>query len=279
MTKAHLAGALGIGLGLAVAGLATLGCTKYPSCKKDEHCRAEAGERCVGGVCQNCEADADCVARTPAGQPPFTCNAYRCGPAGAADAAVAGAGGREGDPCAQPTDCLEGLTCREGACAPCTADVECSPATCNLDSGRCSVSGACQTDDQCAMDEICTEGTCQFSGNLGNDDGGPCGLAAVYFGFDSVELTPKIQEELTATAECITQQGRPIYLEAHADDRGTEEYNILLTERRGTMVRTFLGEQGVPPELMQVIAKGSLEAEGKDEPSRAKERRVALIWP
>lgn len=45
------------------------------------------------------------------------------------------------------------------------------------------------------------------------------------------------------------------------------------------MVRTFLNEQGVPPELMQVIAKGSREAPGKDEPSRAKERRVSLLWP
>jgi peptidoglycan-associated lipoprotein len=279
MMKGHLAGSLGLGLGLMVAALASLGCAKYPSCKKDKDCRAEAGEHCVGGVCQNCKADADCVARTPAGQPPWTCNAYRCGPAGATDGAVVGSGGQEGDPCTQRIDCMEGLTCREGACAGCTADAECSPSTCNLDTGRCATSGACQTDEQCAMDEICDGGTCVFSGNLGDPDGGPCGLAAVYFGFDSDELTPKTQEELTATAACITQQGVTVYLEAHADDRGTEEYNILLTERRGTMVRSFLGEQGVPAELLQVIAKGSLEAKATDEPSRAKERRVAFIWP
>jgi peptidoglycan-associated lipoprotein len=266
-------------LGLCTVAFAMAGCAKYPSCKKDKDCRAEAGEACVGGVCQSCKTNADCVARTPAGQPAWTCNAYRCGPPGTTDGVVVGAGGQEGDPCAQALDCMQGLTCREGACAGCTADVECSPSTCDLASARCRVPGSpCQVDDQCAMDEICDGGTCVFSGDL-PAGGGPCGLPAVYFGFDSDDLTPKTQEELTAVAGCITQEARPVILEAHADELGTEEYNILLTERRGTMVRTFLADKGVPTELMQVIAKGSLEAKGTDEGSRAQERRVSFLWP
>lgn len=281
MTR-RLVGALGLSLGVVAAAIALASCAKYPSCKKDGDCRAEAGEACVGGVCQNCKADADCVARTPAGQPAWTCNAYRCGPPGAIDGAGAGGGGNEGDPCTQATDCGQGLVCREGACAACTADLECSPSTCDLATGRCRGSGGggpCQTDEQCAMDEICDGGTCIFSGDLPGADGGPCGLAAVYFGFDSDELTPTTQEQLTAAADCITQQSRSVILEAHADDTGTEEYNILLTERRGSMVRTFLAGRGVPIELLQVIAKGSLEAKATDEASRAKERRVSILWP
>jgi peptidoglycan-associated lipoprotein len=129
------------------------------------------------------------------------------------------------------------------------------------------------------MDEICDGGMCVFSGNLGEEGGGPCNLAAVYFAFDSDVLTPKTQEELTAVAPCLTEQNRQVYLEAHADNRGTEEYNILLTERRGNQVRSFLSEKGVSAEQMQVIAKGSLESTGSDETSRSKERRVSFIWP
>jgi peptidoglycan-associated lipoprotein len=277
MTR-RLVGTLGIVLGLAAAAFATTGCAKYPSCKKDEHCRAEAGERCVDGVCQNCKADADCVARTPAGQPAWTCNAFRCGPPGAT---AAGGGGGEGAPCTQLPDCMQGLVCREGVCAGCTDDLECSPSTCDLATARCRPQGGgpCQTDDQCAMDEICDGGTCVFSGDLPGEDAGPCGLPAVYFGFDSDQLTPSTQEQLTAAADCISQQGRPVILEAHADELGTEEYNILLTERRGSMVRTFLAGKGVPIERMQVLAKGSLEANATDEASRAKERRVSFLWP
>ncbi|MCH9685653.1 MAG: OmpA family protein, partial [Deltaproteobacteria bacterium] len=245
----------------------------------NDHCRAEAGETCVSGICQNCKVDADCVQRTPEGQDPWTCNAFRCGPAGGVADAVPGVGGEEGDPCVQTTECLGGLVCTQGACALCTDDIECSGSGCNLDTGRCGPQGACQTDDQCAMDEICDGGMCVFSGELGDDGGGPCGLPAVYFAFDSDEITPQTQEELTTLATCLQEQGRKVFLEAHADDRGTEEYNILLTERRGLKVKNFLIDKGSPRELMQVIAKGSLEATGNDESARAKDRRVAFIWP
>ncbi len=273
----HLATPLGIGLVVLLAGVLSPGCNKYPNCKKDKHCRQAQGEVCVDKTCQNCKADADCVARTPADQPPWVCHEFRCQAPGAIDGAAGG--GEEGDPCVQRTDCYGGLTCREGSCAMCTDDVECSPSTCNLETGRCSPEGACTTDDQCAMDEICDGGMCVFSGNLGEEGGGPCGLAAIYFAFDSNALTPKAQDELTTVAACMTEQGRKVLLEAHADDRGTEEYNILLTERRGIMVRTFLSDAGVPADLMQVLAKGSLEAIGSDEPSRAQDRRVSFIWP
>jgi peptidoglycan-associated lipoprotein len=237
---------------LLLGGLTALAACKpkYPNCKKDDDCKAELGESCVGGTCQVPGAEG-----TPTG------------------------GGEEGDPCTQRTDCFGGLACKQGACAWCSDDIDCAPSSCNLDTGRCSPEGACQTDQDCPMDEICDGGMCLFSGNLGDDSGGPCGLAAVYFAFDSEVLTPKTEEELSAVAECMVQQDRRVFLEAHADNRGTEEYNILLTERRGNVVKGFLTERGVSGENLQVIAKGSLEAIGNDEPTRAKERRVQFIWP
>jgi len=127
------------------------------------------------------------------------------------------------------------------------------------------------------MDEICDGGMCIFSG--GGDLGGPCELDAVYFAFDSDSLTPKSQEELLAAASCIAEQGQEVVLEAHADAVGTEEYNIMLTERRGSSVRSFLVDQGVAAELLRVLAKGSLEAMGSTESDRSKDRRVNLLWP
>jgi peptidoglycan-associated lipoprotein len=261
-------------LPIALLGFGLGACKKYPNCKKTSDC--QAGESCVDGICQNCTEDAECADKTPPGQPTWTCNGFRCGPPGA-DAA---GGGEEGDPCAQRTDCLGGLTCKEGKCATCTDNLDCTPGTCNFDSGRCDMpGGSCTTDDDCAMDEICDANVCVFSGDLGDENGGPCGLAAVFFAFDSDELTPKSQEELASVAGCMAEQGVHVYLEAHADDRGTEEYNILLTERRGVGVKQFLAGQGVGAEMLQVIAKGDLEAQGQDEAARSKERRVQFIWP
>jgi peptidoglycan-associated lipoprotein len=258
--------------------LPAAGCKKkYPNCKKDKHCKVELAEKCVGGVCQGCATNEDCVGKEAEGQPPLQCIDLRCQPPG--EGAGAAGGGEEGDPCTQRTDCFGGLACKAGVCALCTEDVDCSPNTCNLDSGRCSPEGGCQTDDQCPMDEICDGGMCVFSGNLGEEGGGPCGLAAVFFAFDSDELTPKTQEQLTGAADCISQQQRQVFLEAHADNRGTEEYNILLTERRGNKVKDFLTNLGVNAEFLQVIAKGSLEAVGNTESDRSKDRKVKLIWP
>jgi peptidoglycan-associated lipoprotein len=43
------------------------------------------------------------------------------------------------------------------------------------------------------------------------------------------------------------QPDPPVILEAHADSRGTEEYNIMLTDKRGNNVKEFLQQLGVDP--------------------------------
>jgi peptidoglycan-associated lipoprotein len=129
------------------------------------------------------------------------------------------------------------------------------------------------------MDEICDNGSCVFSGVTPGAGPNPCSLDAVFFEFDSPDLKPEAQQQLQGAAECIKQQNRQVFLEAHADQRGTEEYNIMLTERRGATVKKFLGDLGVAADKLQVVSKGSLEATGSDEASMAKDRRVQFIWP
>jgi len=264
-----------IGLGASLAG-----CKKpeYPACKKDKHCKVDEGEKCVDGVCQNCTTDDDCKGKGPDGQD-WVCHEFRC-----SDPATIGAGGVEGigAPCTQSSDCPSGLACKAGKCDKCTEDLDCSPGTCDLATGLCTTEGgqgSCQTDDDCAMDEICDGGVCVFSGVEPGAGGNPCTLEAVYFDFDSPKLKPEAVQQLQEAAECIKQQGRLVYLEAHADPRGTEEYNIMLTDKRGHGVKTFLQDLGVQPDNMQVISKGDLEATGTDEASWAKDRRVQFIWP
>jgi peptidoglycan-associated lipoprotein len=262
-----------------VLGFAPLaGCKKpeYPACKKDKHCKKDLGETCVDGTCQNCKADTDCTGKG-AGGANWVCKDFRC-----TDPAAAGSGGRptgdEGAPCSQRTDCIGGLSCKAGVCSMCTEDVDCAPNSCNLSSGRCSPENQCQTDDQCPMDQICDGGMCVFSGDMGQSGAGICGLDAVFFAYDSDDLTPNVQEELKKAADCFAQQNRKVYLEAHADKRGSEEYNIMLTDRRGNAVKSYLETLGVKKENMDVVGKGNLEATGTDEVSMGKDRRVQFIW-
>ncbi len=276
-----------LALGFAVLGLSTTACKKpeYPQCKKDKHCNVDLDEKCVDGMCQNCKTDPDCAGKGPNGAN-WKCSEFRCqDPA----AIVGGGGGADGigNPCTQTFDCAGGTVCKAGACAACNDNFDCQPGTCDIGTGRCSSPGGdgpmgtqCQTDDQCAMDEICDNGNCVFSGVSEGGGPSPCPqVETLFFGFDSPNLEPADQEKLKGLAECMkTNQTRAVILEAHADSRGTEEYNIMLTDRRGHNVKEFLQQLGVDPSRMNVVSKGDLEATGTDDASMSKDRRVQFVW-
>jgi hypothetical protein len=269
-------------LGLSVMSLT--GCKKpeYPACKKNKHCNQEMGEKCVDGTCQNCVENSECAGKGPNGTD-YVCFEFRCVDPAEAAAAEGGGDSGQGSPCTSSLDCSGGTVCKAGICDFCAEDMDCPAGTCDLGTGLCSDGvpgspGSCSVDADCAMDEICDGGVCIFSGDYQGDGEVLCELPAVFFGFDSPKLTPETEAKLKAAAECIAAQGRLVYLEAHADARGTEEYNILLTDRRGQGVKKFLSDLGVPAENMQVISKGSLEATGSDEAGYANDRRVQFIW-
>lgn len=256
------------------------GCKKppYPECKKDKHCNQDLGEKCTDGKCQNCTTDDDCAGKGPAGAN-WTCFDFRC--MDPSEVPADGAPGALGSPCTQTIDCSGGLVCTAGKCSACTDDLQCSGGTCDIATGTCSTQGGgagqCTTDEECSMDEICDGGACVFSGVTAGDN--PCGIDAIYFGFDSPQISDDAKGQLDQLAPCLVQQNRLIYLEAHADPRGTEEYNIMLTDRRGQTVKQYLSTKGVTSDNMQVISKGNLESMGTNESEWAKDRRVQFIFP
>jgi len=276
-----------LAFGVVALGLSTTACKppKYPACKKDKHCNVDLDEKCVDGQCQNCKIDTDCNGKGPNGAN-WKCAEFRC-----QDPALivgGGGGGADGigNPCTQTIDCMGGTVCKAGACAACNDNIDCQPGTCDIGSGRCSSGGdgpagtQCQTDDTCAMDEICDNGNCVFSG-VGEGGGpNPCpDTETLYFGSDSPSLEPADQEKLKTLAECMkTNATREVILEAHADSRGTEDYNIMLTDKRGNNVKEFLKQLGVDASRMNVVSKGDLEASAADEAGMAKDRRVQFVW-
>lgn len=270
---------LALGLGLVALSSAACKPPVYPACKKDKHCNVDLDEKCVDKQCQNCKTDADCATKGPGGTP-WKCTDFRCqDPSQTSN--IPGAGG----PCQQTIDCTGGLVCKAGTCAACSEDFDCQPGTCDIGSGTCNAvgesgggAGSCQTDDQCAMDEICNAGACEFSGNMGGGTN-PCpDVPKIYFGFDNPNPEPADQEKLKALAACLQSNQAQLILEAHADSRGTEEYNIMLTDKRGVTVKEFLQNLGIDPARMTVVSKGDLEATGTDEGAMKEDRRVDFIY-
>ncbi|HEY3352805.1 MAG TPA: OmpA family protein [Polyangia bacterium] len=241
---------------LAAALVLGAGCgPKYPNCKGDKDCKDK--EYCVSGKCQQCRPnEKDC----PPGQ--------EC--AGGACKAIAGF-------CTSDAQCPPDQSCLGNRCKACTADDQCGEGKCH--NGRCQQPKSCVKDEDCAQDEDCVKGRC-VSGKRSTSAGPTpsCALEAVYFDFNESVLTSNASDVLARDAACLKQAGRAAALEGRADPRGTEEYNLALSERRALAVKKHLENLGVPGGKLRTIPKGKTEASGGNEAGWAKDRRVDVKW-
>lgn len=79
----------------------------------------------------------------------------------------------------------------------------------------------------------------------------------VFFENDQSTLTAEGREILVKQANWLQQYPDVmIQVEGHADERGTREYNISLSARRATAVRSFLISQGISEDRVATIAYG-----------------------
>jgi peptidoglycan-associated lipoprotein len=178
--------------------------------------------------------------------------------------------------CQTDADCPDGGVCKDGVCTPCASDGECGDGkTCK--EGRCLGPGACSKDEDCADDEDCVNNICTKAGAGGADVG--CTIDPVYFGFDGTTIDDKAKATLNAGAECIKSVAdRTLMLVGHTDPRGTEEYNIALSEKRAQSVGDYLARLGIDPARFHVVPKGESAATGTDESGWGQDRRVELEW-
>jgi peptidoglycan-associated lipoprotein len=81
--------------------------------------------------------------------------------------------------------------------------------------------------------------------------------ADVYFDFDKSTLTPASQENLLRKAEWLRQNpNATITIEGNCDDRGTEEYNLALGDRRAESAKAFLVDLGIDAARISTISYG-----------------------
>lgn len=83
------------------------------------------------------------------------------------------------------------------------------------------------------------------------------GLQTIYFAFDSYELQATARGILGDNAEKIRRvPGVIIQIEGHCDERGTQEYNLALGERRALAARSYLIKLGVSGDRIITISYG-----------------------
>ena len=99
----------------------------------------------------------------------------------------------------------------------------------------------------------------------------------VYFDYDKSNIRPEFQPALEGVANWLAKYAdRQLLIEGHCDERGTDEYNLALGERRALAVRRYLVALGVAAERLHTISYGEEKPvdPGHDESSWAKNRRA-----
>lgn len=236
-----------------VGALALGGCTPtYPKCETDEHCK-EHSEVCINGACQECGQDTDCKAG-------FVCRETKCTPK---------------PECAATADCGAGMKCQGEKCVPeCSAATDCADGM-RCKAGRCAPPAECVSDADCASGKRCDDDKCIED----TSSASACALQTVRFDFNEFSLTSEARRTLDANLECLRKgKGGAVTLTGHADERGTEEYNLHLGEKRANAVKKYLSTMGIEGGKLRTVSYGEERPSnsGHDDNAWSENRRVEL---
>ncbi len=101
----------------------------------------------------------------------------------------------------------------------------------------------------------------------------------IYFDFDDAGLSDSAMDELHQVADYMRKGGAVhLVITGNTDERGTEEYNLALGDRRAQAARDYLMRLGVDVSNVKTISFGKLKpaVDGHDESAWSKNRRDEL---
>jgi peptidoglycan-associated lipoprotein len=79
----------------------------------------------------------------------------------------------------------------------------------------------------------------------------------ISFAFDQWELSSAARERLSAKVEILRAHPElSLRVEGHADERGSDEYNLALSNRRSAAAMRFLVNQGIATERLGAVGYG-----------------------
>ncbi len=106
-------------------------------------------------------------------------------------------------------------------------------------------------------------------------------VATVYFGFDQYAIGSGERGKVKQAADFYSSNPElKIVLYGYTDWYGTEEYNMLLSDKRCKAVLDYFGGLGIGPDRIEIIAKGEAGATmdvAKNSPEAKHDRRVDIV--
>ena len=103
----------------------------------------------------------------------------------------------------------------------------------------------------------------------------------IYFDYDQDALREDALSDLLKVSRLMKDNLKyTLLVEGHADERGTREYNLALSERRAKAVEDFLSASGVSSFNVEVVGYGEEKPvdSGSNESAWSQNRRAELFF-
>ena len=120
-----------------------------------------------------------------------------------------------------------------------------------------------------------------FSGDPLDDPNSLLATRTIYFEYDSSNVREEFREAIAEHARYLADNpGASMTLEGHADERGSREYNLALSENRALSVRRQMVLLGASADQIRTVSYGEERpaSDGHDEASYALNRRVEILY-
>jgi len=102
----------------------------------------------------------------------------------------------------------------------------------------------------------------------------------IYFDLDSYVLRQDARDALDNNAQWLLKKSTStVRLEGNCDERGSDEYNLALGEKRAKAAKSYLVTLGVPADRLETISYGKEKPldPGHNDAAWAKNRRVDFV--
>jgi peptidoglycan-associated lipoprotein len=138
-----------------------------------------------------------------------------------------------------------------------------------------SAARTCSADDDCGAKQLCIRSQCVDI----TPDLAECSTVRVHFDFNDANLHQDETTKLVRMSRCLkADHDLHVSIEGNADERGTEEWNIALGDKRATSVAQYLETLGVSNAQLRTVSYGKERplCDQHNEECWAKNRRAAL---
>jgi len=133
----------------------------------------------------------------------------------------------------------------------------------------------CSSDIDCGERQLCIRSQCiDITPGLAE-----CSTERIHFDFNQADIHPDDTAKLQRVGRCLkADHALHVTIEGNADERGTEDWNLALGDKRATAVENYLEQLGVSKAQLKTVSYGKDRplCSQHNEECWAKNRRAAL---